>query len=262
MSNLTFSLDIKKLEQQLKKQQQEEKRQKEKQAREQKRQAEKLARISIANSIVEKQPIVEGVKMLDGNSEIILQFLLQKNKETDKLEFFCDYKEIPEGFENGITQILDTLQQYGMIFNHIEFMGSGFQVNLSPLAVTYFEDKEKAIQKQQEKQSSANISIQHLTATGSSFNFGTMTNSNLTSANILSGLEKEIEQKGGKDKEELKDLLEQVKELCENIKIAERLPKSKTLLNKISNHLEKHGWFYGAVVNLIGTAAIEVMKSY
>lgn len=30
-------------------------------------------------------------------------------------------------------------------------------------------------------------------------------------------------------------------------------------MNRISNHLEKHGWFYGAVAQLIGNAAMTAM---
>ncbi|MBP3742720.1 MAG: hypothetical protein J6J00_07015 [Treponema sp.] len=54
-------------------------------------------------------------------------------------------------------------------------------------------------------------------------------------------------------------MLEEVKELCENIKVNNPLPKRSNLMTKISNHLEKHGWFYGAVVQLLGTAAMTAM---
>ncbi len=250
MSNIKVTLDTRKIEQEIKKAA-------EKQMQEAKRQAEKEARNAIAKSIVEKQPIIEGVKMLDENSEEILKFLLTKR---DKQESFFLYKEVPEGYEDGIIQILDTLQQYGKIFEYEGAIGGYFRVSLSPSALKYFENKKNALKQQQEKQSLQNVSINNLNATGSSFNFGTMSNSTLNSQNVISDLEKEIEKNGGEEKEELKDLLEQVKELCENIKTSEQLPKSKTLMNKLSNHLEKHGWFYGAVVNLIGTAVMEIMR--
>ena len=54
-------------------------------------------------------------------------------------------------------------------------------------------------------------------------------------------------------------MLEEVKELCESIKTNNPLPKRANLMTKISNHLEKHGWFYGAVVQLLGTAAMSAM---
>ena len=63
-------------------------------------------------------------------------------------------------------------------------------------------------------------------------------------------------EKGGEDKEELHELLDEVKELIENIQSSRAIPKQKKLFEKISNHMEKHGWFYGAVVQLLGTAAL------
>ncbi|WP_432896184.1 hypothetical protein [Treponema socranskii] len=77
--------------------------------------------------------------------------------------------------------------------------------------------------------------------------------------NIASTIEKEIQKKGGNDKEALRCLLEDIKELCANIQANKSLPKSKSLMNRISKHFETHEWFYGTIVQLIGTAAIQVM---
>lgn len=248
MGNFKLEFDTRKLEQAIKKQQQEAK-----------RQTEKNARIAVAKSIVEKQPIVGGIKMLDKNSEELLRILLKMYDECKCFDIHADYEEIPEGYQNGLTQILDNLTQYGMIFRHIEFLGGGFEFSLSPQAITYFEDKEKALKAEQEKTMSQTINIQSLNATGSNINFGSIINSTLTAQNIVSNLEKQIEEQGGEDKAELNDLLEEVKELCENIKVNNPLPKRSNLMTKISNHLEKHGWFYGSVVQLLGTAAMTAM---
>ena len=236
----------------LKKQQQEAKRQAERTARETKR-------IAVAQSIVDKQPTIGEMKIMDRNSEEILKILLKMYEEKQSYEIQALYEDIPEVYLDGLTQLLDTLQQYGMIFSHNEFIGGSFRFSLSPLALTYFEDKEKAIKDEKEKQMAQNINIQNLTANGSNINFGTISNSTLTVDNLTSEVEKLIEEKGGEDKAELKDLLEEVKELCENIQINSPLPKRTNLMNKISNHLEKHGWFYGAVVQLLGTAAMTAM---
>lgn len=259
MGNLKIEFDTRKLEHAIKKQQQEAKRLAEKQAREAKVQAEKNARIAVAKSIVEKQPVVGGIKMLDKNSEEVLKILLKMYTECKSYDIQASYDEIPEGYQNGLTQILDNLKQYGMIFRHIEFIGGEFEFSLSPQALTYFDDKEKALKAEQEKTVAQNINIQNLNATGSNINFGSIIDSTLTAQNIVSNLEKQIEEQGGEDKAELKDLLEEVKELCENIKVNNPLPKRSNLMTKISNHLEKHGWFYGAVVQLLGTAAMTAM---
>lgn len=260
MGSFKIELDTRKLEQAIKKQQQEAKRLAEKQAREAKIQAEKNARIVVAKSIVDKQPIVGGIKMLDKNSEELLKILLKMYDGCKCFDIHADFDEIPEGYQSGLTQILDNLKQYGMIFRYLEFLDGGFDFSLSPQALTYFEDKEKALKTEQEKTIAQNINIQNLNATGSNINFGSIIDSTLTAQNIVSNLEKQIEEQGGEDKTELKDLLEEVKELCESIKVNNPLPKRTNLMTKISNHLEKHGWFYGAVVQLLGTAAMTAMQ--
>ena len=248
MGNMKQIYYSRELEQQSKRQQQE--------AR---RLAEKEKRIAIAKSIVESQPVIGGMKIMDRNSEEILKILLKMYDECKSYEIQANYEEIPEGYRNGLTQILDTLQQYGMIFRHVEFLGAvGFCFSLSPNALTYFEDKEKAQEAEMEKQQQ-NINIQNLTATGSSINFGTISNSTVTAQNIVSEIERRIEEQGGEDKAELESLLADVKELCEDIKSNMPLPTRANLMNKISSHLEKHGWFYGAVVQLIGNAAMVAM---
>lgn len=94
---------------------------------------------------------------------------------------------------------------------------------------------------------------------GSNVNTGTMNNSSMTAENIVKNLEKYIEENGGADKEELKNILEDTKELCSDIKPGSTLPTRKRLFEKLSNHMAKHGWFYGAIVQLIGTTAMQVM---
>ena len=259
MGSFKIELDTRKLEQAIKKQQHEAKRLAEKQAREAKIQAEKNARIVAAKSIVEKQPVVGGIKVLDKNSEGILKILLKMYDKRKSYEIQADYDEIPEEYQSGLIQILDNLKQYGMIFDHVEFIGGGFMFTLSPQALTYFEDKEKVLKAEQEKTMTPNINIQNLNATGSNINFGSIIDSTLSAQNFVSNLEKQIEEQGGEDKAELKDLLEEVKELCESIKVNNPLPKRANLMTKISNHLDKHGWFYGAVVQLLGTATMTAM---
>ena len=248
MGNMKQIYYSRELEQQSKRQQQE--------AR---RLAEKEKRIAIAKSIVESQPVIGGMKIMDRNSEEILKILLKMYDECKSYDISESDKNIPEGYQDGLIQIFDALQQYGMIFSHREFSDGTFHLSISPQALTYFEDKEKAQEAELEKQKQQNINIQNLTATGSSINFGTISNSTVTAQNIVSEIERRIEEQGGEDKAELESLLADVKELCEDIKSNMPLPKRANLMNKISSHLEKHSWFYGAVAQLIGNAAMVAM---
>ena len=249
MIDFKISLDTENLEDRLKKQLQDAQ-------RKAKQEALKRQKIEIARSLVQKQQIIGGIRMLDKSSEVVLKALLKMSEECNSLEFEANYDELPEGYADGLTQILENLQAYGLVFRHIEFIGGSFRVILSPQARIYFKDKEEALKREREKQPAQNINI---TATGSNINFGSITNSTLSAENIVSNLEKEIEEKGGNDKEALKELLEEVKELCEGFKVNNPLPKRKKLMEKLSNHMSKHGWFYGEIVGLIGSAAMSAM---
>ena len=194
--------------------------------------------------------------MLSKGAELVLKILIDLSKKSGEVELCDSCKIFPKGYQNGLMHIFAELQQYGIIYNPREYTGGDFSLDLSPDALTYFEDKAKA---EKSKQLSQTITIHNLTANGSNVNFGSLSYSTMTIENTISSIEKEIESKGEDDKEELRNLLEEIKELCDNIRANKSLPKSKSLMNRISKHFETHGWFYGAAVQLIGTAAMQVM---
>ena len=194
--------------------------------------------------------------MLSKDAEEILKVLINLYKKTQSFELEGEYDLFPKGYQNGISKIFEKLEQNGLIYNYTIFLGGGFMLNLSPDALTYFEDKEKT---EKEKQTSQNITIHNLTATGSNVNLGTVSHTTITIENRFLFIEKEIDEKGGDDKEELRNLLEEIKELCDNIQANKSLPKRGSLMNRISKHFETHGWFYGAIVQLIGTTTMQIM---
>lgn len=194
--------------------------------------------------------------MLGRDAEEILKVLIRLYKEIQSFRLAGDYELFPEKYQNVIPNLFEKLEQNELIYGYTLFLGGDFMVNLSPDALTYFEDKAKA---EKAKQISQTITIHNLTANGSNVNLGSLSYSTMTIENTISSIEKEIESKGGDDKEELRNLLEEIKELCDNIRANKSLPKSKSLMNRISKHFETHGWFYGAAVQLIGTAAMQVM---
>ena len=66
-------------------------------------------------------------------------------------------------------------------------------------------------------------------------------------------------QKAGTDKEELLEILEEIKELMDNIETSRSIPKQKGLFKKLSTHMTKHGWFYAEIVALLGQQAIAML---
>ena len=76
---------------------------------------------------------------------------------------------------------------------------------------------------------------------------------------IISDIERNIEEKGGDDKEELRALLNEAKEIAAAITASKAIPEKKGFLKKLSDHFAKQGWFYGAIVQLIGTATLALL---
>lgn len=115
-----------------------------------------------------------------------------------------------------------------------------------------------ALEKEKTMQNGVNIGSIH--ATGSNIIIGDAVNSTFSVDNSITRIQKQIEEHGGEDKEELNELLEEVKELLENIQESRYIPKDKNLFSKLSDHLEKHGWFYGEVVGLLGGTALKMLQ--
>ena len=88
---------------------------------------------------------------------------------------------------------------------------------------------------------------------------GDVFSSTLSVDNSIQQIDKVIDEKAGEDAEELHELLAEVKELIENIESSRSIPKQKKLHQKLTDHMAKHGWFYGAVLQLLGTATMNML---
>lgn len=148
---------------------------------------------------------------------------------------------------------------YGLLSSACVYISAFWEVIIAPQGLTYFEDKVQAEEKEKSMQKSS-INIGSIVATGSNLILGDVVNSNLSIDNSIQRLEREIDEKGGDDSANLKELLDEVKELIENMQESRRIPKNKSLFERLSNHLEKHGWFYGEVIGLIGAAAMQMLR--
>ena len=230
----------------------------EKQAKEEKKRAEMKARRDRASSIVSGQPMVGGMRIMDRAAEEVLGVLLKQYDGNERRVVQGNYDVFPAAYHCSLLLEFEKLNMYGVAVNSHMWIGSMWEITLTPQGLSYFEDKEKAMEK--ETVSGYSVNIEKIIATGSNIVVGNAAGANLSIDNSISNLEKEIEEKGGEDAEELKELLGEVKELIENIEESRHIPKNKGLFAKISAHLEKHGWFYGEVVGLLGTAAMKLLQ--
>ena len=230
----------------------------EKARREARKLAEEEARRQRANAIVNGQPIIGGMRTMDAAAEEILQVILSKYDGNPGRNVQGNYDIIPDAYAISLSLEFEKLNMYGMISNSDIWLDGSWETTLTPQGVTYFEDKERAMEKaKSEKENQFNIGS--IIANGSNLVLGDVINSALSVDNSTSRIEQDIEEKGGEEKEELRALLEEVKELIENMQDSRYTPKNKGLFSKLSNHLEKHGWFYGEIVGLLGSAVMQML---
>lgn len=88
---------------------------------------------------------------------------------------------------------------------------------------------------------------------------GDVINSSINVDNSIQRIQKMIEEKGDEDKEELLLLLDEFKEILENLEDSRHIPKNKGFMNRLSSHLSRHGWFYAEIVNLLGSVGIKLL---
>jgi len=193
---------------------------------------------------------------LPSNSETLLQEMLDADNPTKHVleKFQSPSSEKEQDILHGI---LRELEMVGLI-NVFWADNSPYNINLNNSARTYFERKAE-YERQQEAAAKSVVNVGTINATGSNVVLGDVLNSTLSIDNSIQKIESEIEEKGGEDKEALHALLEETKELIENIQLSRTIPKNKGFFNRLSDHLQKHGWFYAQIVALLGKAAFEMI---
>ena len=231
----------------------------EKQTKEAKKIAEQEARRQRANAIVCGQPFVGGMRIMDAAAEEILKILLSLYDGNEERSVRGNYESIPAAYSTSLALEFEKLSMYGSIASQHVWIGAMWEVTLTPQGITYFDDK-KAAQEKENAVQQATVNIGSITATGSNIVLGDAINSALTVDSSITRIERDIDEKGGEDKEQLRMILDEIKELIENIEESRHIPKNKGLFSKIFAHFDKHGWFYAEIISLLGTAALQLMQ--
>ncbi len=131
-----------------------------------------------------------------------------------------------------------------------------YNASLTNPGRTYFEREEKYLKRMESNKSNI-YNFGDISVDGGNFIAGDVVNSVLKVDRHITQIEKEIEEKADdNDKESLKAILEDAKEIMENIKNNGVIEKRKGFFKKLTEHANKYGWFYAEIVNLIGTAVL------
>ncbi len=231
----------------------------EKQNRDTKKLLDQEARRQRAKAIVDGQPQVGGMRIMDPAAEEVFQAVLSCYDGNEERDVHSNYNVIPKSHQNSLLLEFEKLTMYGVITSPRVWIDGMWEATLTPQGLTYFE-KKKVAQENEEKAQKAAINIGSITANGGNVFLGNVANSSFSIDNSISNIAQKISEKGGDDAEELKAILDEVKELIENINDSRHIPKNKGLFQRITGHLDKHGWFYAEIVGLLGTAAMTLLQ--
>lgn len=232
------------------------KREEDKKAREEAAEARKTAIREKAMTIVNGQPLIGGMRFMDESAEELFRIIIEKYDGNENRRVEGNFDIIPTSYHSTVSLEFEKMCLYGIVASSRVWGYSMWEVILTPQGVKYFELKENALKRQEEEQKQ--MSVGNITNYGNIV-FGNVSNSTLSVDNSIHEIERMIDEQGGEDKEELLELLEEVKELLENIQTSRNVPKQKKLFQRISDHVAKHGWFYGAIVQLLGTATLSML---
>lgn len=199
------------------------------------------------------------MEILKSIEEETLKILLEHYDGNKENCINVRYEWFPKYIEVAINDIIDNLKIVGIISQEIFVCGS-FGVFLTPNGINYFKDKEEYLKEMdEEKKKSKSQNIITINADRSNVVVGDVTNSTLSIDNSIHEIEKIIDEKGGEDKEKLLEVLDEVKELIQNIKASRQVPNNKGFVKRLTAHLDNHGWFYAQIVALLGKSVLGLL---
>ena len=154
-----------------------------------------------------------------------------------------------------VRSVIGSLRKNGLL-NVSWASDTVYNASLTNPGRTYFEREEKYLKRMESNKSNI-YNFGDISIDGGNFVAGDVVNSVLKVDRHITQIEKEIEEKADdNDKENLKTILEDAKEIMENIKNNGVIEKRKGFFKKLTEHANKYGWFYAEIVNLIGTAVL------
>lgn len=190
---------------------------------------------------------------LPDNAKELLEELIKREIEKGEIDELLRNKIKDDITDKIVRGIIGTLRHNGLL-NVSWADDTVYYAELTNAGRTYFE-REKKYMEQIEKVSKPSINIDNITNTGF-LNMGSIIDSSIIINNSVEQIEKEIEKKGNEDKEELRQILQEVKDYIDNINITKNVAKNTELFKRIGNHLNKHQWFYSQIIGLLGQSLL------
>ena len=137
----------------------------------------------------------------------------------------------------------------------IKDMAFGYWRQLTFINKIKIEEKNR---KESEKMSQP-FTVGSIYAPGGIVNLGTISNSPISIDNSVKEIEKLIEKQGGDEKKELIAFLEETTKMIQEFIDTSKITPQTGFFDRLNAHVVKHGWFYGAILQLLGTAALTII---
>lgn len=119
-----------------------------KQRREANRQAQIDARRERAASVVNGQPTIGGLKIIDCTAEELVSIICDGYKREDYKMTNNDI-EIPEYLERDLQFEFEKLKQYGLISQYACLISGVWEISILPSILSYLQDKENVMNQEQ-----------------------------------------------------------------------------------------------------------------
>lgn len=188
------------------------------------------------------------------NERKLLKEIIEADEKNENINQLIEDK-LKDDKKNIIKEIIHGLDSNGLV-NVFWADNIPYRVSLTNPGRTYFEREAKYLKRMESNKNNiynfGDISIDR-----GNFVAGDVVNSVLNVDSHITQIEKDIADKAeDNDKEKLKEILEEAKEIMENINNNGIIEKRKGFFKKLTEHATKYGWFYAEIVNLIGTAVL------
>ena len=128
----------------------------EKQQRENRRIAEQEARRQRAEAIVNGQPFVGGMRLMDAASEEVFKVIIDTYDGNECRIVKGDSDIIPVAYHSSLNLEFEKLKMYGVLSNASVWINGMWEAVLAPQGITYFESKIEA-QKKEENETKSNM---------------------------------------------------------------------------------------------------------
>lgn len=136
----------------------------------------------------------------------------------------------------------------------------GYRKNLYFMNNKQLEHEKVEKERRLKEMQSPTYNIGNINVDGSIVTFGNVINSTQSIDNSIKEIESLIKEKGEDDKEGMYLILNETKEIIGEILKTKEIKPRNSFASKLGKHLSKHGWFYQAIVELLGTTVISTLK--